>query len=78
MDALNSEILRNAHAVLLPAIGDLAIEPPLGALATPGQVARSIMTRLPDSDFLHRLADLADLETLRRFRRPLVVDSKSG
>src|SRR5882724_3268465 len=30
MNALNSEILRNAHAVLLPAISDLAIEPRLG------------------------------------------------
>jgi len=30
MNALSSEILRNAHAVLLPAIGDLAIEPQLG------------------------------------------------
>jgi beta-N-acetylhexosaminidase len=30
MNALNSEILRNAHAVLLPAIGDLAIEAQLG------------------------------------------------
>ena len=30
MNALNSEILRNAHAVLLPAISDLAIEPQLG------------------------------------------------
>jgi beta-N-acetylhexosaminidase len=30
MNALNSEILRDAHAVLLPAISDLAIEPQLG------------------------------------------------
>lgn len=30
MNALHGEILRNAHAVLLPAISDLAIEPQLG------------------------------------------------
>lgn len=30
MNAVNGEILRNAHAVLLPAISDLAIEPQLG------------------------------------------------
>jgi beta-N-acetylhexosaminidase len=30
MSAFNSEILRNAHAVLLPAISDLSIEPQLG------------------------------------------------
>jgi histidinol phosphatase-like enzyme (inositol monophosphatase family) len=34
-------------------------------------------TRSPDADFLHRLADLADQETLPRFRRPLAVDAKS-
>ena len=36
------------------------------------------VTPLPNADFLHRLADLADRETLPRFRRPLVVDAKSG
>ncbi|GLU30006.1 inositol monophosphatase family protein [Brucella sp. NBRC 12950] len=34
------------------------------------------MTSLPPIDFLHRLADAADLETMRRFRTPLKVDSK--
>ncbi|MCC4588020.1 histidinol-phosphatase [Xanthomonas sp. NCPPB 1067] len=30
----------------------------------------------PESDFLHRLADLADAQTLPRFRRPIGVDTK--
>ncbi len=34
------------------------------------------MITLPDSQFLHRLADAADRETLPRFRRVLAVDSK--
>lgn len=33
--------------------------------------------KLPDSDFLHRLADAADKETLPRFRASLLVDSKA-
>src|SRR5271163_3853677 len=36
MNALNSEILRNAHVVLLPAISDLAIEPQLGEFLREG------------------------------------------
>lgn len=31
---------------------------------------------LPDADFLHHLADIADAETLRRFRTDLAVDTK--
>lgn len=30
----------------------------------------------PGSDFLHRLADLADAQTLPRFRRPIGIDTK--
>ena len=36
MSAFNSEILRNAHAVLLPAISDLSIEPQLGEFLAGG------------------------------------------
>jgi hypothetical protein len=36
------------------------------------------MPKLPSADFLHRLADVADRETLPRFRTDLAVDSKSG
>lgn len=35
------------------------------------------MARLPHADFLHRLADLADRETLPRFRQQLLVEAKS-
>ena len=34
------------------------------------------MAELPSADFLHRLADVADRETLPRFRTDLAVDSK--
>ena len=36
------------------------------------------MTARPDAAFLHRLADLADRETLSRFRQPLAIESKSA
>jgi histidinol phosphatase-like enzyme (inositol monophosphatase family) len=35
------------------------------------------MIKLPDAQFLHRLADAADKETLPRFRRRLLVDNKA-
>jgi fructose-1,6-bisphosphatase/inositol monophosphatase family enzyme len=34
------------------------------------------VAELPSADFLHRLADVADRETLPRFRTDLAVDSK--
>ena len=34
------------------------------------------MSVLPDPDFLHRLADAADAETLPRYRQPLDVETK--
>ena len=36
------------------------------------------MPKLPSADFLRRLADIADRETLPRFRTDLAVDSKTG
>ena len=36
------------------------------------------MPKLPGADFLHRLADVADRETLPRFRTALAVASKTG
>jgi len=36
------------------------------------------MPKLPSADFLHRLADIADRETLPRFRTDLAVESKTG
>ena len=34
------------------------------------------MSVLPDADFLHRLADIADAETLPRYRQPLDIETK--
>ena len=34
------------------------------------------MSVLPDPDFLHRLADIADAETLPRYRQPLDIETK--
>src|SRR5689334_11523490 len=34
------------------------------------------MSRLPDASFLHRLADVADAQTLPRFRTGLSVETK--
>ncbi|MGA0539680.1 inositol monophosphatase family protein [Neotabrizicola sp. VNH66] len=34
------------------------------------------MTQLPGADFMHRLADAAELETMSRYRKPIKVDSK--
>src|SRR3954453_15920896 len=39
---------------------------------------RHLMPKLPSADFLHRLADIADRETLPRFRTDLAADSKTG
>jgi fructose-1,6-bisphosphatase/inositol monophosphatase family enzyme len=39
---------------------------------------RYLIPKLPSADFLHRLADIADRETLPRFRTDLAVDSKTG
>jgi hypothetical protein len=36
---------------------------------------RSIVSVLPDPDFLHRLADIADAETLPRYRQPLDIET---
>ncbi len=36
------------------------------------------MPKLPSADFLHRLADVADRETLPRYRTDLAVESKTG
>ena len=35
-----------------------------------------IMSKLPNADFLHRLADIADAETMPRYRTELAVDTK--
>jgi fructose-1,6-bisphosphatase/inositol monophosphatase family enzyme len=37
---------------------------------------RSIVSVVPDPDFLHRLADTADAETLPRYRQPLDIETK--
>ncbi|SFI50828.1 histidinol-phosphatase [Nitrosomonas sp. Nm34] len=34
------------------------------------------MSKLPNADFLHRLADIADAETMPRYRTELAVDTK--